>query len=666
MCHAGCEVGAVVDALGLEMTDLFPEGEKPKAGKKKPRIVTTYPYVNEAGQLEYEVVRYEPKGFRQRRPDPKGKDGWSWNLNGCRRVLYRLPEVIDAIHTGTRIFLPEGEKDVDNLRAVGFRATTHAGGAKNWKPDCYVETLRGARVVVLPDGDEPGRAHGREVAQSLRGVAADVRVLNLGRQGVKDVSDWFAAGGTREQLEQLAAEAPTADALAALDGAELLDTVARFIRRFVVVTPQQAQIIALWILHTYAFEAADQTPYMAIISAEKRCGKTRLLETIGVLAREPWHAVQPSEAVLYRKIERDQPTLLLDETDALFAQKGNDRTEAVRALLNAGSRRGATVSRCLNSGEDLVDFEVYCPKALAGIGSLPETVGDRSILIEMRRKKRSETAERFRLRDVEAEAGRIREHLEAWTASRIDRLKTARPSLPPELGDRAADGAEPLLALADAAGGSWPRIAREAVVALAGERTEDDDSDGVQLLADVRRVLAQYVRTDGQLGTAKLIRWLADLDGSRWKRYGPGRDELDARDLARLLRPYSIKPKLVRPAGGEPCRGYNVADFADAFERYLADIKEDSDGSAPSVTSVTPLQPANGAGPDVTRDPLQHPLHPGKPKRTGSCTGDHAGPCNGSCNGCPVTNRSDNGAGCNGVTPVTVQVDATEDAEEVA
>lgn len=642
-CHAGCEFADIVKALGLEMRDTFPAKDEP-ARKRKGRIVATYPYPDEGNQILYEVARLDPKDFRLRRPDPKAADGWTWKVTGVRRVLYHLPEVLDTVRSGLPLFYVEGEKDADNLRAVGLRATTHAGGAKAWRPADYVEPLRGARVVLLPDDDPPGRDLGRTIAKDLVGVAAEVRVLNLGRPGVKDVSDWLAAGGTADELLRLAEDAPTAESLASVDGAEILDAVVRFVRRFVVVTPEQTHVIALWVLHTWAFDASDQTVYLAILSAEKRSGKTRLLEVLGVVTRSPWHAVQPSEAVVYRKIEKDRPTLLLDETDALFSQRGDARAEAVRALLNAGSRRGATVPRVLDAKSDkLIDFNVYCPKALAGIGTLPDTVGDRSVLIEMKRKRRSDTAERFRLRDVEKEARELRARLEAWATARIAQLRAARPALPRELGDRAADGAEPLLAIADLAGGQWPERARRSIVALAGERTEEDESDGVQLLADVRRVLALLVRTDGTIRTDKLLDELRALPESRWRKFGPRREEVDALDLARLVRPYGIRPTRIRD-GDAVVRGYAVPAFADAFDRYLSEPPQ-PEGSA---TPATPLQSDNHAGQNVAPYPLQHPLQP-------RLAAPKAGACSGSRSGSPATVSSDNHAGCSGVAPVAGQ-----------
>ena len=194
---AGCSPEAILKALGLD-------GEEDGSSRTR-RIVATYDYVDAEGRLLFQVVRFEPKHFLQRRRD--GNGGWIWNLDGVAPVLYRLPEALAAARHGGRVFVCEGEKDANNVRALGLVATTAPMGAGKWR-DSYSEALRGAHVVILPDKDEPGRKHAEQVARSLHGVAASVKVLELPGDGVKDVSDWLAAGGTREELERLADEAP--------------------------------------------------------------------------------------------------------------------------------------------------------------------------------------------------------------------------------------------------------------------------------------------------------------------------------------------------------------------------------------------------------------------------------------------------------------------------
>jgi hypothetical protein len=207
-CHASCEPGAIVGALGLKLSDLFPD--KPVRNGSAKHIVATYHYRDESGALLFEVVRFEPKDFRQRRPDPTTNEGWTWKVAGTRRVLFRLPELIDAVKAGETIFVCEGEKDALALVANGFEATCNSGGAGKWRAE-YSKSLEGARIVVVADKDEPGRKHAQEVADSLHGVAANVRVLELpdtNGKPVKDGADFFTAGGTADQLRALVDAAP--------------------------------------------------------------------------------------------------------------------------------------------------------------------------------------------------------------------------------------------------------------------------------------------------------------------------------------------------------------------------------------------------------------------------------------------------------------------------
>jgi len=213
-CQAFCATGDVIAAMGLAMSDLFPEKEPSGKG----RIVATYDYRDERGMLLYQVVRFEPKDFRQRRPDlANGSGGWAWSLQGVRRVLYRLPELL--ADPRDMVFIPEGEKDVDALRALGLTATTNVGGAGKWRPE-YSEHLRGRRVVILPDNDAPGRAHAAQVSAALAGIAASVRTVVLPDLPEKgDVSDWLRAGGTLEELARLALDAPEKSPPVAVTGA---------------------------------------------------------------------------------------------------------------------------------------------------------------------------------------------------------------------------------------------------------------------------------------------------------------------------------------------------------------------------------------------------------------------------------------------------------------
>ncbi len=206
-CHAGCSVEAIVIALGLTMRDLFPADN----GDDSRRIVATYPYHDEAGTLLYEVVRFAPKDFRQRRPD--GRGGWVWNLDGVRRVLYRLPE-LKGHHT---VYVPEGEKDVDRLRALGLPATCNPGGAGKWRSEYAAEQLQAAgveQVVILGDNDRPGEAHALHMARSCFAAGLGVKRPRLPgfpplrEKHGEDLSDWLDAGHTAEELAALVEATP--------------------------------------------------------------------------------------------------------------------------------------------------------------------------------------------------------------------------------------------------------------------------------------------------------------------------------------------------------------------------------------------------------------------------------------------------------------------------
>ena len=193
----------ICQAIGFDSLTYSTNGNGTEA-----KIRATYDYTDAEGKLLYQVVRYDPKDFKQRRPD--GVGGWVWNLKGITPVLYRLPEVKRAITGGWTVYVCEGEKDCDALREKGLTATTNSGGAEKWRP-AYGEALTGASVVILPDKDIPGLRHVAKVAKSLHGKAKSIKLLELpDRDGyqIKDISDWLAAGGTLQELERLASEAP--------------------------------------------------------------------------------------------------------------------------------------------------------------------------------------------------------------------------------------------------------------------------------------------------------------------------------------------------------------------------------------------------------------------------------------------------------------------------
>ncbi len=218
-CFAKCSQEVVIHELkklGLWQYGNRTESTKPRAKKNKPGQSTsaplgdlekTYDYLDLEGKLLFQVCRFRQqdgsKTFRQRRPD--GNGGWKWSVEGIDLVPYRLPELIHA----EEVFIVEGEKDADRLNSEGLTATCNAQGAGKWKAS-YAQYFRGKRIYIIPDNDDAGQKHALDVARSLHGVAAEVKVLNLPDLPDKgDVSDWLDAGGTQEELLALVEKCPT-------------------------------------------------------------------------------------------------------------------------------------------------------------------------------------------------------------------------------------------------------------------------------------------------------------------------------------------------------------------------------------------------------------------------------------------------------------------------
>jgi hypothetical protein len=408
--------------------------------------------------------------------------------------------------------------------------------------------------------------------------------------------------------------------------AKILDDVHAFQTRYVVVGEHEAVASTLWIGHTYVLEAFDATGYLEVSSPVRRCGKSTFLDVLELLVPRPWKTIEPSEAVFYRRISTTEPVLLLDEVDAIFNRK-SEATEGLRACLNAGNKRGTTVPRCVPPKMEIAEFEVFCPKALAGIGGLPATITDRSIQIRMRRKQPTDRAERFRSRRARELAAPLVAELERWAESaagevEVDLIKNEH--LADEggplaaLDDRAWEQAwEPLIAIASLAGEEWLDRAIKAAVALSGSR-DDELDEGVNLLGDIRKIFDDHIDRIS-LSTIELLDTLLLIDESPWRDEwsDPRSDDLKPskaapRKLARALRPFAIRPVTVKLPSGSTAKGYHLESFRDAWARYLVHGEPSQDASPPSP----PRQPAIHAGSEVTdRDHVSvtsdaYPSHP--------------------------------------------------------
>jgi putative DNA primase/helicase len=346
-------------------------------------------------------------------------------------------------------------------------------------------------------------------------------------------------------------------------GAELLDMLDRCYGDHVILPTGGAIALALWTVHTYAVAAANTSPYLVLTSPEPRCGKTTAIAIASALCYRPLPSSNISEAALYRLVEQAEPTLIIDEADTFLRDN-----YAFSGILNSGhSRTTAFAVRCVGDNAEPRRFKTFGPKLIALIGRLPAaSTADRSILVRMRRRLPGEPVKRADTRRLYADLADIRRRITRWVQDALPSLRTAEPAMPPTLDDRAADNWCPLLALADAAGGRWPTLAREMAVLLSRERAEESGF-GVALLEDIRtlfgtcRVVASDVMLEGLVG----------LSERSWATLTKHGKPMTQRHLATMLRPFGIRPGTVR-IGEVTCKGYTLADFEDSFARYIPDF----------------------------------------------------------------------------------------------
>ncbi len=365
-----------------------------------------------------------------------------------------------------------------------------------------------------------------------------------------------------------------------VDAAELLDEIAHCLRRFVVLPPHADEALALWTLHAHAFDAAEHSLVLHVTSPEKRCGKSRLLDVLEQLLPRALRTSGATVAAIFREVDRVRPTLLLDEIDSYLPGR-----EDLRGLLNSCHQKsGARFLRTTGDDHETRSFSTWAPVVAAGIGELPETVADRALRIELRRRRRHEPVERLRARTLGAATLPLRRRSVRWATDQVESLRDADPHTPDALDDRAADGWRPLLAVADAAGGTWPARSRAAAVALAaGREGTENGSLGVQLLTDVRTAFG----IDTRLATQELLTRLLTMDERPWPTACRGDKPLTPRRLAELLRAFGILSGSVRLGDGTTPKGYHRAAFEEAWERYLPPLSPRDEGSDPQRPSGT-------------------------------------------------------------------------------
>ncbi|QAY62903.1 DUF3631 domain-containing protein [Xylanimonas allomyrinae] len=586
-------------------------------------------------------------GFQYRPDDPRERGG--------KPVKYETPtgqrngiDVPPAARAGladlTRpLWVTEGTKKADAAAARGLVCVA-LPGVWSWKgkpgrtshetsvavADWDDMGLKGRGIVLAFDSDVMVKPAVRKALEALaayllhRGVA-EVRYLVLpdvgeGKTGLDD----FLAEHDVDELGQYvhkampepiaeqatqAQPAPAPRAAFTGDPARLLDDVETFVRRFCVLPSDEAYVaVTLWAAHTHFIGLLDTTGRLACLSPEPGSGKTRVLEVLDTVSSNPLLALDLSMSAFFRIVNDNQPTILLDEVDAIFTGKSkSEGTEDLRRVINNGYRTGAVVQRVGGQNRDEVQsFRVFTPVAMAGLGNLPDTLMSRSIILRMKRRAPGESVEPWRDRIHRAEGNTLQADLAAW-AGAVETLPY--PDLPEGVADRDADVWEPLLMVADHARGHWPDRARRACLLFIADKPLSSVSLGVRLLVDLRAVWPVDRPT---MSTADLLLSLGELDEAPWADlYGEG---LKPRKLAHLLGEYGIRPTDVRTPLGVR-KGYRREDLWDAWQRYAptpsaekGGVRDKGDTAGHSVAeratpSATPV--TESATPTQNRDTIR-------------------------------------------------------------
>jgi len=353
-----------------------------------------------------------------------------------------------------------------------------------------------------------------------------------------------------------------------LDGAQLLDEVRDTLARYVILPDAPSVVgVVLWIAATHGVPAWAHAPRLVIRAPEKRCGKSRLLDLVEAMCHKPLLTVNATPPAVYRSIglaRKDPPTLLLDEADTIFGAKAGGN-EDLRGLLNAGHQRNRPAIRYNAETRRNEIIPTFAMAALAGIGAMPDTIEDRALVVRMRRRASGETVAPYRVMRDGVPLLDLRARLNAWVRVNLYDLRDCAPSMPVE--DRAADTWEPLVALADLAGGTWPELVRDAAVILTETRDANAQASvQTRLLADCQTAFADA----DALPTATLLERLKADPESPWATYG--HTGLTAMRLGTLLREFDISPGEYRFPTGK-ARGYQRTEFTDAWARYCPEVE---------------------------------------------------------------------------------------------
>ena len=398
-----------------------------------------------------------------------------------------------------------------------------------------------AALIKLPKAE-----HGKRLIELARRLDEDIELL-------KDEFKEFA--DSEEEEPDIGDVELWPDPV---DTKALLNELMTQLKRYVVVHDDASVAIVLWVMFAWVHNIAVHSPYLVFVSAEGDCGKTTACDVVKFLSPRGHSGTELTAASIYRFVDRVRPTLIIDDADTLFKRKPDLVT-----IVNAAWTRGTKIPR-QGPGGLTHWFDPFCPKVIAGVKlALLRTTMTRTIAVKMVPKLPEEKVEDFDHVDDDTFLT-LRRKLTRWAADNVEALKGARPVLPPGFTNRLRMNWLLQLAIADLAGGDWPKLARRAAIRLARERREP--SVGIRGLEMFRVLFATH---GTEITSADVQRWFAADQDDEWAEFnGPGRP-ITKRQIALLIADYGINPGVIHPRGSKADRGYKEEWFADAFARYL-------------------------------------------------------------------------------------------------
>jgi hypothetical protein len=605
-CLAGCDTGDVLAALGMTWRDLFPTTDPQPSGNGATSGSAPTPTSTSLIDWGGCVSALKPRDMVR-----LGNDRWysrafcSWlhekklvglynrcfafpvrdEARNAVAVHYETPEgwryhphgtkvrplVIGELLPGDTVHAFESQWDAFAFmdKSGEYQGVIITRGANNGGL-AAAAIPRDAKVYLWPQNDAAGEKWQKDICANTKALVNRARIP----EPHKDLNEWTKAGATTDDLFAAFLKAEpvqeAAEAAAVLSPEKLFNEIKTYITRYVVFSqPEHADVITLWTMHTWVADCADFTPYIYLHSPVMRCGKTQVHRVVEPLVKNPLRTCNISESALFREIEDSHPTLLWDEIDSIFGnQKSSEANETKRALLNAGFERGIRAIRMERCGGDFVKitYDPFCPKILAGIGRLPDTIVDRSVPILIHRRLKTQQCQKYRRQD-RANAKPLHDALQDWSegAALPKTLRESHPQMPDCLSDRQEDIWEPLLVIADTIGGEVPELARAAARSLCSNDDDESGSDTTYLVA-IKKVVGQQAR----IKSRDLINglWEADSLPARLMEDEKPNYKKIGHWLSKLIQSYGGKPARQLDFNGKNDRGYEAAELKETFERY--------------------------------------------------------------------------------------------------